>query len=373
MSPPRPEVLAFLQDIKENPDDDTPRLILADWLEEHGDPRGTFLRIQCELAKPEGDRTRRHQLGVQMRQILERHEPAWLAPFGALGKSRDYRRGLLRLALGADFLAGPAPPGLAASEEWAWVDHVQVWSYHPVRGSDLTRDLTRSGLLDNLSSLCLPECEGLAEFLARPECGRLSALELRGPLPADPLTVVSTSPHFHRLSALTLEHAGLGPQGAEVLAAGGGLRRLRWLRLQSNAVERRGVQALVQAPWMRGVTALHLEYNRIDAEGALALAASPLVENLRYLNLAGNRIKGRGAAALAESAHLSNLKALDLTACNINDDGAVALANSPTLTSLRRLELGQNNLTETGMSALAQRMFRTPQLQVELAGNPGEG
>src|SRR5207237_133371 len=28
----RPEVLAFLQDIKANPDDETPRLILADWL-----------------------------------------------------------------------------------------------------------------------------------------------------------------------------------------------------------------------------------------------------------------------------------------------------------------------------------------------------
>jgi uncharacterized protein (TIGR02996 family) len=37
-TPPRPEVLAFLEDIKEHPDDDTPRLVLADWLEDHGDP-----------------------------------------------------------------------------------------------------------------------------------------------------------------------------------------------------------------------------------------------------------------------------------------------------------------------------------------------
>lgn len=33
----RPEVLAFLQDIKEHPEDDTPRLILADWLQDYGD------------------------------------------------------------------------------------------------------------------------------------------------------------------------------------------------------------------------------------------------------------------------------------------------------------------------------------------------
>ena len=41
---PGPEVLAFLADCKENPMDDTPRLVLADWLEEQGDPRGEFLR-----------------------------------------------------------------------------------------------------------------------------------------------------------------------------------------------------------------------------------------------------------------------------------------------------------------------------------------
>ena len=48
---PRPEVLAFLQDIKQNPDDNTPRLIFADWLEENGDPRREFVRVQCELAE----------------------------------------------------------------------------------------------------------------------------------------------------------------------------------------------------------------------------------------------------------------------------------------------------------------------------------
>ena len=40
----------FLQAVLENPDDDTPRLIYADWLEERGDPRGEFIRVQCELA-----------------------------------------------------------------------------------------------------------------------------------------------------------------------------------------------------------------------------------------------------------------------------------------------------------------------------------
>src|SRR5260370_37026404 len=42
----------FLRAIDENPDDDGPRLVYADWLEEHGDTaRAEVIRVQCELAR----------------------------------------------------------------------------------------------------------------------------------------------------------------------------------------------------------------------------------------------------------------------------------------------------------------------------------
>lgn len=42
----------LLADILAHPDDDTPRLIYADWLDEHGDDpeRAELIRLQCELA-----------------------------------------------------------------------------------------------------------------------------------------------------------------------------------------------------------------------------------------------------------------------------------------------------------------------------------
>jgi len=43
---------AFLRDILAHPEDDTPRLVFADWLEENGRPeRAEFIRVQCELAR----------------------------------------------------------------------------------------------------------------------------------------------------------------------------------------------------------------------------------------------------------------------------------------------------------------------------------
>src|SRR5690242_12437796 len=36
---------AFLHALLDRPEDDAPRLVYADWLEEHGDPRGEFIRL----------------------------------------------------------------------------------------------------------------------------------------------------------------------------------------------------------------------------------------------------------------------------------------------------------------------------------------
>src|SRR5829696_7436743 len=41
---------ALLRAIIENPEDDAPRLVFADWLDEHGEPdRAEFIRLQIEL------------------------------------------------------------------------------------------------------------------------------------------------------------------------------------------------------------------------------------------------------------------------------------------------------------------------------------
>lgn len=50
----------LLRSVLENPDDDQPRLVMADWLEENGEPeRAEFIRVQCELARTAKDETTR--------------------------------------------------------------------------------------------------------------------------------------------------------------------------------------------------------------------------------------------------------------------------------------------------------------------------
>ncbi|WP_439625976.1 TIGR02996 domain-containing protein [Gemmata sp.] len=52
---PSADEAGFLAAICAAPDDDTPRLVYADWLQERGDEaRAEFIRVQCELARAGG-------------------------------------------------------------------------------------------------------------------------------------------------------------------------------------------------------------------------------------------------------------------------------------------------------------------------------
>jgi uncharacterized protein (TIGR02996 family) len=42
---------AFIRAIVAAPGDDAPRLVYADWLDERGDPRGSYLRLECEIRR----------------------------------------------------------------------------------------------------------------------------------------------------------------------------------------------------------------------------------------------------------------------------------------------------------------------------------
>jgi uncharacterized protein (TIGR02996 family) len=70
---------ALLAAIRAHPDDDAPRLIYADWLEERGDARGEFLRAECLLARHSPRHGEYPRLKARLRAIGLRLEVGWLA------------------------------------------------------------------------------------------------------------------------------------------------------------------------------------------------------------------------------------------------------------------------------------------------------
>jgi uncharacterized protein (TIGR02996 family) len=76
---------AFLRAICANPDDDLPRLIYADWLDEHGDPdRAEFIRLQCALAAGSEELKRWPDPKKREEVLLMKHSEEWMQPLWSL-------------------------------------------------------------------------------------------------------------------------------------------------------------------------------------------------------------------------------------------------------------------------------------------------
>lgn len=65
----------LLATVLDRPEDDTPRLVYADWLEEHDDqPRAEFIRTQCELERLSPGDPRYPALEQRADDLLIQHE-----------------------------------------------------------------------------------------------------------------------------------------------------------------------------------------------------------------------------------------------------------------------------------------------------------
>jgi uncharacterized protein (TIGR02996 family) len=223
---------AFLRAIFDAPDDDTPRLVYADFLQEHGEEkRARLIRVQCELAKlpgsdvPSGDPERRFALLT---------EQAILTP---------HRLSTDRMNRGF---------------ECPWHAELDGRELHDVR---------------SLRERIVAEC---------PHWFGTPSLAVYANPPLDPARVETllNLPAFACVTRLDLggrdEPVEYGEDedrpGPEPLC----LRP---------AITNAGVAALAAHPALSRVTELILTYNELDDTAAEALVASPYLDNVKQLEL----------------------------------------------------------------------------------------
>jgi uncharacterized protein (TIGR02996 family) len=375
---------AFLADILENPDDDTPRLVLADWLEDNGRPeRAAFLRCQLEADRLPDYHPRRRTLLDEAERLRRQHGPDWdrlLKELVTETSSRTadlfYRRGLpwrVRLSAERWLQAWPAMRPLAPLREVALstgsTDPLRIASSEHLRqiaGLDLkanylnedgVRALAEFSPLENLISLDiginLLLAAGVAALLKPGAFGNLANLGLSGNrLSPDGAQVLAARlPALRKLSSLDLESTDLGDAGVNALLEAEELPSLTSLNLDKNSIGPAGARALADSDLAARLSVLHLGNNSLENEGAEALAGfrgTPSVLGLR-----GNGIKARGARLLAQSPRMRKLAFLDLRYNGIGLDGARSLAESPHLGSLVALNLADNHVGDNGARALA--------------------
>jgi uncharacterized protein (TIGR02996 family) len=390
----RPQVMGFLAEIKANPDDDTPRLILADWLDDHDDPeRAEFLRLQCRVARCDEADPDWADLRRREQHLLERYRMHWLGELRGRVIDCSFHRGLLRITAFPHRLLSKVAENLADTEALGWVEELRLGSWpdsmperlaSPILGVIPRLDL--SGLRSNsFPMLHLAKSTALA---------RLSHLNLSG-TGCYYLSALTKSPHLQNLRELRMSRCYIGSGGTQALAKGpcsnlkvldltqnnvasagvdalsrmSQLASLTHLDLAANVVQDDGATALGRSPHLTGLAHLDLGYNGITEVGVRALASSPQHSNLTDLNLTGNHIGPGGAAQLASWSGLAALERLNMTATQLGNEGAIALAGSLFFGRLTRLYLTNNQIGTLGVQALAASPGLSQLVSLNLASN----
>jgi uncharacterized protein (TIGR02996 family) len=308
----------FLSAILANPDDDLPRLVFADYLDESGDAeRAEFIRVQCELAGLPVHDLRRPVLQAREVELLRANKGRWEVP-GFRG-TQVLRRGFVE-AIGSN-----------AEELISSAD--RLFAAAPIRELRVYVLGTR------------------AEQLARiPGMHRIESLDLSNNAFWAGYHFLTTAP-FSRLRRLTWRNVMMWADEITALGATPVASRLDFLDVSGSpfSIEGGGVEALASAPGFAGLSTLIAAsdgqpyYNCIHAQGAAAIARSTTLNRLRVLDLSQHSIGDAGIGSLVRSANAASLETLDVSANEIGllgEAGIEEIIASPHLGQLRELRLG---------------------------------
>jgi uncharacterized protein (TIGR02996 family) len=325
---------AFVAAIADTPRDDAPRLVYADWLDEHGEPeRAAFIRLQCRAARLRPGTVERTDALRRADDLAAEHEADWLGDWASCLVTRDYHRGFLRRVR------------MTAEQ---FLEHgEQLFRAEPARRLELVKVPT--------GWTC----------------------DHGDPLEADAIRAVVGHPAFAGVRELAVVNR-FGREDVETwltsLAAATHVTKLRALgpatrfQLHNQFSDRFGLgepalAAFCAAPHLRSLRSIDLgscPLREVVDKDALAeyVAGATFARNLRRLNLSYCRLTAKGLRRVAAGAVFGRLRHLDLTDNPAGPDAPAAVFHSPHLTAVSSVGLNANHLRAFAASPMAKRVFR---------------
>jgi uncharacterized protein (TIGR02996 family) len=287
----------LLSAVCEEPENDDPRLVFADWLEDHDQPeRAEFIRVQITLARS-ADRPDAKALRARESALLKEHEEAWTRPLedfasAFFGKPFEFRRGFVE--------------NIGTEGELLCEDGKRLFSLAPIREVRLgeeeeyedlakckwllrlrTLDLTGSGLSKHFGPAPLLRSRYLANLTTLRLCGQ----DDNGHLDIEGVRALIRSKHLGKLEELNLSGNWLNQFNRGTVGtflAMDNMPALRALFLRGVGVLDAGAEAIASTPWMARVKVLDLSRNTIGDRGLRVLLESPLLAGIERLDLRNN-------------------------------------------------------------------------------------
>lgn len=311
---------ALLAAVRASPDDDTPRLVLADWLDDHGEPDfAAFIRLEIERDRHDFNSPIWHELNRRARPLRRAAFPGYvedvLSPTRR-GFHKHIQIGVLALRDGLHRI-GPYSTRLVvqlgANTQRDLDAEAETAAGGPDHVGDALRDIFVSPWVREwvtLHTYSLRLTAARAVSIAGP--GNLSGLEflaIDGGVDDDAMATLAVAdlPRMRRLAIVELapmrDEPLLSPAAMDTLLGSGLAPRLELLRLCGGWVGDR-IRQVVRCAELRNLKVLDIQFAPLDDELMDLLASPATLPNLERLvtgELSGDqqaRLAVRTAAGL---------------------------------------------------------------------------
>lgn len=354
---------ALFARIMEEPEDDAPRLIYSDILEEAGDTdRAEFIRLQIRHARMAEDDPDRNGLQLRIEELRSEHGVDWI---NELPQFRHvhweiFERGFIstaRFEKPDDFFDRSAAVFRATP-----VTRLRLEQFY----SDDIRKLAPMTILNHVQELdleggCRAGNAGIASLV---EADQLkSVVSIKAPnnnLGPAAIRMLANAPFASRLVNLDVSRNDIHDDGAASLADHGsdskGLINLRQLCVSNCRLTTVGLDAIFARPIIQQLRTLMIGGNNIGDRGLLTRTHSPGTFR-RLKSLLAERC-GLADASMAEFLRNADMPALEwlyLRQNNLTDSIAQSFAESIRFPKIRDLNLGDNRITRLHETALKDR------------------
>jgi uncharacterized protein (TIGR02996 family) len=352
---------ALLQGILDAPEDDAPRLVFADWLDDHGETdRAEFIRAQVQLALTAEEDPNKAGLQQRADQLLSRHFTEWVK------EVPGWARHEVKFARG--FVRDVVCTALSFARRGA-----RLFENSPVRGIRLTRYAGLVGLAAStpharhVTALTLSadrhenrlSREDVSDLVEYAWPAHLENLDLSVNWLGREEMEILTRAEFPRLHTLILTQNYLRQEGLRVLLDWPSLGHVRRLGLVHNVFRTIGMgpidEMIRESPNLGALLDLDVGCS-IDPSSLPALTEAPTLRGLQTLGLGGNKLDDDSCAVLARSPYLTRLRGLNLGGNHITAAGVEVLINSPVLHSFCRLNLMGNRIETSSRESLRPRL-----------------
>ncbi|MFQ3593499.1 MAG: TIGR02996 domain-containing protein [Gemmataceae bacterium] len=329
----------LLDDIRQNPEDDTPRLVAADWFEDAGQQeRAELIRLQVAQSRliPA---ERNPAIEKRIDQLITSHSRKWLKLPPSIG-SVTWERGF------------PATLHTSANKFLSRAEEL-VRLFPGLRLTNVQSKLNalaQCPALQRVRHLEIQKCRSSPqqwrEFLRSPHlCGLRQLGFIQCELQASHYQEIADAPVFHQLESLEIVSRFAPPNGLRYLRHFNE-RTFRRLSLRGHDLGPAGVDILADLPGLRNLTELDLSYCQLDERAGQRLAQFPPFNQLAFLNLHFSTLHREGATAIAESSILDHVERLEIGFNEITNQGIQAILNSSRLTKLRQLNISHSEGTQ---------------------------